>query len=96
MVIGSMLSITLPGCASRVEHRPAEIVAVKVQTKPPAELLACPAQVPAFPVDQAATIPPEVRAAIMALALGYRGNADQLLRLIRYADPLACPDRPSQ
>ncbi|MCW2399653.1 hypothetical protein [Sphingobium sp. B2D3C] len=59
---------------------------------PPADLLACPAMPAPFPSDAAATIPPAVRSALIALATAYADTRDQLLRVIRWHEPGACAD----
>ncbi|WP_264573683.1 hypothetical protein [Sphingobium sp. B11D3A] len=57
---------------------------------PPTDLLACPATPAPFPGDASATIPPAVRAALIALATAYADTRDQLLRIIRWHEPGAC------
>ena len=59
---GLMLSIMLAGCAHD-SAEPPRTVAIAVRDVPPAELTTCPVPPEGFPVDQAATMPPAVRAA---------------------------------
>jgi hypothetical protein len=89
---GLLLSTNLAGCANgAVEHRPADVIAVRAESTPPADLLTCPEPAAAFPTDQEATIPPEIRAPLKALALGYRELFDRTERLINWVAPGTCP-----
>ncbi|MFT8555389.1 MAG: hypothetical protein ABF697_08790 [Zymomonas mobilis] len=88
MLTGSALLTTLSSCTdyTRLSAPP---VAVKVENRPPADLLVCADTVPAFPA-QSATIPVDLRTAIEKLALGYRSNADRLNRLVNWSVPDTC------
>lgn len=102
MAIGSLALTTLPGCArNRVESAgtspPLTPIAVQVDATPPAELLLCPQPPVAFPVDQAAVLPVDVRSALTSLAFAYRATLDQLQRLIAWHRPPGCvPDAQAQ
>lgn len=86
-----MLLISVPGCGpDHVESAGTTPIAVRIHDRPPAELLACPVAPEEFPVDQAATLPPAVRRALMDLAGAYHDLAGQLRRLIRWNTPGAC------
>jgi hypothetical protein len=66
------------------------VVAVKVESTPPADVLACPVPPAGFPVDQVAQLPPEVREAAIRLAHAYAAARAQLVRLIDWNSPGAC------
>jgi hypothetical protein len=83
--------MSLQGCAAAVERGAPEVIAVPVRDAPPADLLTCPKPAAAFPTDQEATIPPEIRAPLKALALGYRELFDRTERLINWVAPGTCP-----
>lgn len=86
-----MLSIVLPGCARQpIETTPPPPVAITIRDRPPSDLLVCPAPPVGIPAGMAANIPKPVRAALIRLALAYRGSVDQLGRLIAWHDPKAC------
>ncbi len=95
MAIGSLALTTLPGCgrnrvASAGTSPALTPIAVQVDTTPPAELLLCPQPPVAFPVDQAAVLPVDVRSALTSLAFAYRATLDQLQRLIAWHRPPGC------
>jgi hypothetical protein len=88
LALGLMLSTGLPGCATKQAARPAPTaIAVKLESTPPADLLACPVAPAAFPTDASATIPAEIRAPLIGLAAAYADTADRLRRLIRWHRP---------
>jgi len=66
------------------------VVAVKVESTPPADALACPVAPAGFPVDQVAELPAEVREAAIRLARAYVAARAQLVRLIDWHSPGAC------
>lgn len=87
--IGLLLSTGLQGCADRPPATPTA-VAVPVRSDPPAELLACARRPAPLPEDQAATLAPPLRSALIALAQAFAANAGQLDRLIEWEQPGAC------
>ena len=91
MAIGLLASMTLQGCGpDHVDSAGETPVVVQVDDAPPAGLLLCPEPPVAFPVDQAATMPSEVRSALMSLAFAYGATLDQLKRLINWERPGTC------
>jgi hypothetical protein len=88
--LGLALSISLQGCAHPSAKPDPTVVAVKVESTPPADLLACPGVPVGFPEDQAAEMPPEVREAAIRLARAYAAARAQLVRLINWNSPGAC------
>lgn len=90
-----VLSIGLQACAHPSAKPDPTVVAVKVESTPPAELLACPEVPVGFPEDKAAEMPPEVRDAAIRLARAYAVARAQLVRLISWNSPGACePGKP--
>lgn len=86
-----MLLIALPGCARlAAEHSPPAAVAVKVEDRPPADLLVCPARPEGFPPDAVAMMPPAVRFAAIRLATAYAAATAQLERLIGWETATPC------
>lgn len=95
LAIGSLALTTLPGCGPEHVASAGDVpVVVQVDDSAPADLLVCPEQPMAFPVDQAATITADVRSAIMSLAFAYRATLDQLKRLINWNRPGTCRSPP--
>ena len=97
VLIGSMLSTMLPGCAPRERIRlvptpapPPIVKVVTVKDVPPAELLACPVRPEGFPTDTQSAMPEAVRAAIIRLARAFAANSAQLDRLIDWTKPGSC------
>ncbi|PVX30972.1 hypothetical protein DD559_17905 [Sphingomonas pokkalii] len=84
----------MAGCSPRLEHRPAEIVAVPVKDTPPANLLACPEPPPAFPTDQVAILPAPLRTALKTLVLHDRDQRVRFRRLVAWIAPGTCPTEP--
>lgn len=66
------------------------MVAVKVESVPPAELTRCPEPPRGFPDGTEALMPPEVRAAAIRLATAYGAVSKQLVRLIEWNVPGSC------
>ena len=96
IVIGSLLSTALPGCAQRVVEVPIDKpvpVAVAIERTPPAELTRCAERPQGLPEDPAliAQIPTTVRAGIIRMARAFAGNASQLDRLVNWHTPDTCP-----
>jgi hypothetical protein len=86
--LGCVLSTTLPGCVSA--PRLATIgPAVRLESRPPAELSRCARRDVRLPEDQVAILPPALRDALIALATTFGANADQLDRLVTWIDPAA-------
>lgn len=97
MLLGSMLSMTLPACgrhAAEVEVGKPVPVAIAIKDTPPAELLRCAEQPAGFPPSEA-VIPMEIRAAIMRLAKAFASVADRHDRLANWTRPGSCPSAPS-
>lgn len=89
-MIGLTLLTVSQGCARQhVDAPPATptAIAVSTHTAPPADLLACPERPEGFPLDQLATIPEAVRAAIIRVAGAFARNADRQERLIAWERP---------
>lgn len=90
-LIGLALLTALVACARPDREPPAPaVLAVPVKDSPPADLLACPAAIQGFPLDETAMMPPAVRMAATRLATGYAGIRAQLVRLIEWHRPVAC------
>ncbi len=88
MLIGSLLSMALPGCAGKpIETTPPPPIVVTAKDKPPADLLACPVRPAPIPDGLSATIPAPARRALIDLAAAYRAAVGQLERLINWHDP---------
>lgn len=60
---------------------------MKLDSQPPAELLACPVEPDPFPANGSAVIPAEIRAPMIGLAKSYAGVVAQLRRLIHWHRP---------
>lgn len=88
--IGLLLSTGLQGCANSPPPAAPTAVAVAVRSDPPADLLACARHSAPLPEDQAATVAPALRSALIALAQAFAINAAQLDRLIEWEKPGAC------
>lgn len=92
-LIGLTLSMILPGCAATtLDAGPAPVVAVKVENRPPAELLACAERPEGFPADEAAwaVVPAPIRAAMIRFATAFAANAARLDRLADWHAPGSC------
>jgi hypothetical protein len=94
MAIGSLALTTLQACGpDQVASAGDTPVVVQVDDTPPGDLLRCPEPPVAFPLNQAATMPADVRSALMSLAFAYAATLDQLERLINWERPDTCPDQ---
>lgn len=85
----------LAGCARTIDlpvDRPAP-VAVAIEHRPPANLLACARRDAPLPTGAGAwaIIPPAVRTGLIDFARAAGANADQLDRLINWNRPGTCP-----
>lgn len=96
IVIGGLLSTTLPGCAARIVEVPGPVrevpVTVTIKDTPPADLLKCPEVPEGVPEDQVAQIPTVARAALIRLAKALRVNTGRLRRLVNWHQPGSCPE----
>ena len=82
----------MQGCgAEKVESAGTVPIAKKIDDRPPADLLVCPAPAAPLPVDQAAIVPAPMREALIGVARSYAAIADQLRRLIEWERPGGCP-----
>ena len=95
IVIGSLLSTALPGCAHRPADPPvAASVAVAIERPlPPADLMACADRPAGLPEDASliAQIPTAIRAGIIRMARAFRTNADGKDRLVNWLAADSCP-----
>jgi hypothetical protein len=95
IVIGGLLSTTLPGCAPRLVEVPGPArevpVVVKVKDPPPAELLRCPDTPEGFPLDQVGELSTATRAAAIRIGKALGVNAGRLRRLVNWIQPGTCP-----
>lgn len=94
IVIGGLLSTTLPGCAPRIVEVPGPArevpVVVHVKDTPPAELIRCPETPGGFPLDQVGQMSTVTRAAAIRIGKALGVNAGRLRRLVNWIKPGSC------
>lgn len=66
-------------------------MAVKLEKQPPANLLTCARRPEGLPTDQEGVLTEATRAALIAVAVPFRLNADQIDQLVNFLKPGTCP-----